>query len=353
MNSRPDTRRIFVSILLLGLAAIVIWWLMPGKFGAVAPPPASAVQRVTVVDGVTVITLDAATQVRSGIRTEPLAPTDTRVETTAYATVMDLQPLLDLRTRHGAATAEAEAARATAAASGQEYQRDRILYHDNQNVALKVLQAAQASFRADQARADATAVAVQNIRSAALQQFGATLANWALAPQSAEFARLMRHQDVLLRVTVPLDTSATAPTHIQVDPGNNRRIPADLVAASAQSDPAVQGNTFIYRATTQIAAGTPVAAYLPTSTATMPGVFIPASAIVWYGGQPWAYVRIGADRFGRYPVPGQFPAGNGYVATHGFVPGAHVVTSGAQLLLSEELRPPVGSSSGCKDPECD
>jgi multidrug efflux system membrane fusion protein len=95
-----------------------------------------------------------------------------------------------------------------------------------------------------------------------------------------------------------------------------------------------------------------VIAYLPTSSQTTQGVAIPANAIVWYGGQPWSYVQMAANRFGRYPVPEQFPMNGGFFAKRGFKPGERVVTSGAQLLLSEELRPQAGSSA-CKDPECD
>ncbi len=352
-DSRRQRRRILVSGLLLGLAVVIGWWFLSGPSVPAAQTGAAAPQRVSIVDGVTVITLDIATQTHSGIRTEALQAADSRTETTAYATVLDLQPLLDLRTRNASAIAESAAAGAAAAASGEEYRRDQLLYRDNQNVALKVVQAAAASFRADQARADAAALAVQSVRSAALQQFGQTLTHWALDQQSTEFARLANRQAVLLRVTVPLGDRSTAPARIEVDGGDSGRVPADLISASPQSDPAVQGRAFLYRTTAQLAAGTRVAAYLPTAAATTPGVFIPGNAIVWYGGQPWAYVQIAAERFARTPVDERTPDNNGYVVTHGFVPGARVVSSGAQLLLSEELRPQAGSSAACKDPECD
>jgi hypothetical protein len=151
---------------------------------------------------------------------------------------------------------------------------------------------------------------------------------------------------------VPLGDSQTAPVRIDVASNSNQRFPAYLVSPSAQSDPAVQGNAFIYRTSAPLAVGTNVIAYLPTSSQTTQGVVIPANAIVWYGGQPWTYVRMGANRFGRYPVPEQFPMNGGFFANRGFKPGEQIVTGGAQLLLSEELRPQAGSSA-CKDPECD
>lgn len=356
MSSRPDTRRSVLAVLMVGIVAMAVWLFVPTKFNAgpegEAVAPAAATQAVAMVNGVSVVTLDAATQTQSGIRTDPLSAATYRAETTAYATVLDLQPLIDLRTRYASALADAEAARARTSASRQEYARSRLLYRDNQNVALKTVQAAQAAYRADQAKAQVAVLDVQNIRAAVGQQFGATLGRWAFDFRSPEFARLLNRQDVLLRVTLPLDADMAAPVQIRVGADDGRRLLAYLVSPSPQSDPAVQGRAFIYRAAAPIASGTRIAAYVPTSSQDASGVLVPARAIVWYGGQPWAYRQIDATHFGRYPVAQQFPTEGGFFVTQGFQPGQRVVVSGAQLLLSEELRPPPGSS-GCKDPECD
>ena len=357
MNSRLNTKRIVFVILLMGLAAIAVWLFVSGKLNTgseeKAGTPAVATQAVAIVNGVTVVMLATATQTQSGIRTEPLSAVNYRAETAAYGTVLDLQPLIDLRTRYASALADADAARATAAASRQEYQRSRLLYQDNQNLALKTYQAAQAAYQADQAKARVAALNTQNIQATVWQQFGATLGHWAFDAHAPEFARLLNRQDVLLRVTLPLDDGMVAPAQIQISANNDRRLPAHLVSSSPQSDPAIQGSAFIYRAAAPIAAGTHIAAYLPTANQITHGTLIPAGAIVWYGGQPWAYKQIDAAHFGRYPVAQQFPMQGGFFVTQGFKPGQRVVVSGAQLLLSEELRPPAGSSSACKDPECD
>lgn len=357
MNSRLTTQRIVLAILLMGVAAIAVWLFVSGKLTTGskdnASAPTAATPSVAVVNGVTVVILDTATQTQSGIRTEPLSSANYRAETAAYGTVLDLQPLIDLRTRYASALADAGAARAMAAAARQEYERSRLLYQDNQNLALKTYQAARAAYQSDQAKADAAALNIQNIQAAARQQFGATLTHWAFDAHSPELARLLNRQEVLLRVSLPLDDAMAAPAQIQISANNDRRLPAYLVSPSPQSDPAVQGSAFIYRAAAPLAAGTNIAAYLPTSKQSTHGTLIPARAIVWYGGQPWAYRQIDATHFGRYPVAQQSPMQGGFFVTQGFKTGERVVVSGAQLLLSEELRPQPGSSSGCKDPECD
>ncbi|HEY8856110.1 MAG TPA: hypothetical protein VIM43_01990 [Rugosibacter sp.] len=354
MNSRLNIKRLASAILLLGLAAIVIWSLLQGKqdIGKEKATPA-ATQHVAIVNGVTMVTLDTVTQAQSGIRTEPLSGASNQAEVAAYGTVLNLQPLLDLRARYVSAQADADAARATLVASRQEYERNRLLYQDNQNVSLKTYQAVQATYRADQAKATAAGLNAQNVQAGMRQQFGKTLMRWALDVHSPEFARLVNRQDVLLRVTLPLDDGIAAPARIQIGANDKQRLPADLVSPSPQSDPSIQGNAFIYRAAAALASGTQLAAYLPTVKKITRGTLIPVSAIVWYGGQPWAYVQIHADRFGRYPVTQQSPMQGGFFVTEGFKPGQRIVVSGAQLLLSEELLPQAGSSSACKDPECD
>lgn len=355
MNVQPGTKRI---ALLLSLAAVMIgFWVYSIIFSgqdSVVSVPTTLAQRVSVVNGLTILTLDADTQVLSGIRAEPLASSSHRAEVAAYGTVLDLQPFIDLRSRYMAATAAAEVARATAAASRQESERSRTLYQDNQNISLKAYQTAQAIYQADQARATAAALEVQNIRGSLRQQAGETLARWVLAARSSAFERLLKRQEVLLRVVVPLGANVQAPATIQIAANNNQRLSAFLVSASPQSDPSIQGNAFIYRTAAALASGAHLAAYLPMSRHAEQGVLIPASAIVWYGGQPWAYVQLGADRFARHAVSQQAPMNNGFFVTDGIKAEARVVISGAQLLLSEELLPQPGSpSSACKDPECD
>lgn len=100
-------------------------------------------------------------------------------------------------------------------------------------------------------------------------------------------------------------------------------------------------------------AGTRTSANVPTSSQVNVGLLIPEQAVVWYGGQTWAYVRTAPDRFTRRYVPPAGEGDQGFKVTSEFHAGDLVVTQGAQLLLSEELKPQ-GIATACKDPpECD
>lgn len=356
MNSRQKSRRLVLSILTIGLAVIASMALIYYKSGLTeiekTTPPLAIPQRVSIVNGLTIITLETATQVQSGLHVESLSSTSHRTEMTAYGTVLDLQPLLDLRTRFMSTQADADAAKAAVAVSRQESERNYILYQDNQNVSLKTYQASQAAYLTDQSKMNVAQRISENLRGAARQQFGDTLGHWSLDPHSSQFEKLLNRQEVLLRIILPAGDPIQAPITIQIAANNTQRVSAYLVSPSPQNDPAIQGNAFIYRTATPIAAGTNIIAYLPTSNETTEAICIPAHAIVWYGGQPWVYVQIASDRFARKPIAQHHPLDGGFFVSEGIQAGESIVVSGAQLLLSEELRPPPGSS-GCKDPECD
>lgn len=357
MNSPHKFKLFVLSILSISLTVITIMALKYYKsglpdMGKTIPNPAAVPQRISIANGLTMITLDMATQVQSGLRVESLSSISHQSETTAYGTVLDLQPLLDLRTRFMSTQAEAAAAKAAVAVSRQEYERNRILYQDNQNISLKAYQAAQAMYLADKAKMNAAQNISENIRGTARQQFGEPLSHWALDPHSFQFEKLLKRREVLLRISLPVSDLIQAPNAIQIAANNTQRLPAYLVSPSPQNDPAIQGNAFIYRTAALIAAGTNIVAFLPTSSEITEDIFIPARAIVWYGGQPWAYVQIAPDRFVRKLIAQHTPLNGGFFVSEGIKAGESVVMSGAQLLLSEELRPPPGSS-GCKDPECD
>jgi hypothetical protein len=358
MNIPRYAKPLAFSVFGLGLLAIataIVWSsrVPANTSNKSAAPAASAPSGPTsVVDGVTIIRLDTATQQKSGIVVKALVGASRRGETQAYGQVLDLQPLIELRGRHDAAQADLTATRAAAFASKAEAERSRALYEDQRNVSLKVLEAAQAAQRADQAKADAAELAVRNLEATAEQQYGQVLVSAAFEPHSAAFARLAARQDTLVRLTLQLVGGLQPPSDLEVQTSGGPKVSGSLVSASAQVDPGQVGTSYLYRVSRALPAGAPVVGYLPTSAHAIPGVLVPATAIVWFAGQPWAYVQKAPTEFARRPLGSPEDADGDYFVPTGFKPGERVVTSGAGLLLSEEQRPPPGSPA-CKDPECD
>ena len=68
------------------------------------------------------------------------------------------------------------------------------------------------------------------------------------------------------------------------------------------------------------------------------GVMVPRTAIVRFHGDAWVYVQTGADTFERVAIALDHPLADGWFVRAGLKPQAKVVTTGAQQLLSEELK---------------
>ncbi|TPK90103.1 MULTISPECIES: metal transporter [unclassified Mesorhizobium] len=346
-------KRLLLALVPTATAALIAWgWLSYQPAPSVAAPAAAPISRVSSENGLTIVTLDEATQKRSGIATDALTATKRQLNETAYGSVLDLQPLIDLQTRYRAAAADVASAQAALDASSQEAERNRVLFKDHINISQKAMQAAQAAWSADQAKLQSAEANLEGVHASARQQFGPPLASL-IAGKDTAFAALLDGQDMMLRIVLPIDGSTSAPDRITFDGGTRGQLTGRLVSASPQSDPIAEGPTFLYRAPASLPVGSKVIARLPVSQQPAPGVVIPRTAVLWFGGLPWAYVQQGKERFVRRLVNDQSPYDGGYFVDAGFEAGERVVTRGAQLLLSEEQRPPVTAAAACKDPECD
>ncbi len=350
-------RRLIAPLIVTALLVAAAGWITYRTIFAIpaepaAPAPATQ-QVIQTVNGETVVQVAADAQRASHIETQPIAAKVIRPEQTAYAAVLDLQPLFDQHYRLATARADRDSLRAQAAASRAQYERSRVLFDDNHNISQRALQDAQAAARTDQAKLQAAEAAQRGLAAMLRQQYGDVLAAAATDTASPLFGRLLAGRSMIVRVVLSIDPATSAPDDIMIDSPDAKSIPAKRLSASPQSDPAIQGISYMYAADARLPSGTNAIAHIPSGAAGNAGLLIPESAVVWYGGEAWAYVRTAADRFTRRFVPSAAPIDQGFVVTSGFRAGDQVVIHGAQLLLSEELRPQ-GIATQCKDPpECD
>lgn len=307
---------------------------------AASPSESEPAPSVSVVNGETVVAAGQKAQLASGIEVQALTLDSRRGETAAYGTVIDLQPLIDLRTRYRTALAEAVAARTTVKASEQQYQRVLSLNQLDKNASDRAVQAAQAAWETDRAKANAVALLVDDVRALASMRWGKALADQMLDGGAKPLAKLLSGQEVLLELAFPSGSSAPASVEIDVADAQGKPLQAQRVAASPRADPLTQNPTFFYRATaTTLRAGWRVAARVPLAENAAEGVFVPESAVIWHANQPWAYVRTDATHFARRPLASARAMPGGWFATQGWRAGEQVVVAGAQLLFSEEFKP--------------
>lgn len=361
-------KQVLTIVIVICCVALLVWYFWVGhaskpekEEGAEAP------SRVSVQQGERIVTLDPAIQTKAGIVTSPLKRVIYKKELKAYGTVLDFQPiadlrkvlldsqkaLADLRNNFGAATAQVEKAKLSLDASRTEYERLKILHEDNRNVSDKALQAGEVAWRSDEATVRS---AQETLRSAqeslhtgeqslevsqdtARQQWGNVIAGWLFEGEPA-FERLRQRMDVLIQITLPSDVRIPAPPDsVQIQTGSGAVITARLVSSSPKTDPKIQGMSFFYLAPSQrsILQGMEIRAYLPVGQ-TVQGYFVPASAAVLWQGKTWAYVQKDSSNFVRREIPTDTPVQGGWFVATGFMPSDRIVTQGAELIFSTEFR---------------
>ena len=300
--------------------------------------PVKTPSRVSTVNREAIVTIDAATRAKSGIALTPLTASTSPLEQQAYAAVLSVQDLADARSGYAAAKATLDKGHASVEAARKDYQRLNALHNDDRNVSDKVFQAGVAALATEQANLQAAQAALQSVRSGVVQRYGEVIAGW-LASDSPVLKRVLQQQDVLVQVTFPVEAANLAPPKsIRVQAADNVFASATLVARSPRMDPRVQGIGYFYVAPAQVLVpGMNVLAFLPTP-AEATGVVVPQSAAVWWQGRSWVYVQRSPDHFARVEVASDQPVKGGFVVRTGLKPNDQVVSTGAQLLLSEEFR---------------
>ena len=344
-------RKIALIIALQAFLIIVLAWMLvfygKDEYEALTQGAEEEIEtpsRVATEAGSTMVTLSPATQRQSDIQTTPLKAASHQDGFFSYGSVISIEPLIALRTQYLAAKAEANVARASLANSRREYERLLQLNKDDRNISDRAVMAAEAVWKADEARVAAAESAANGVRTNIRQAWGEALTSEVTAPQPGEsLQRLLQYQEVLLQVTLPFDHPAPKlGSALSISPAGSQGKPitARFVSASPQADPALQGKTYFYRAPAdELRAGMRIAVRMAKADGKhAKGVVVPDNAVVWYGGQAWLYRKEGEDRFIRHAINTDKEVDGGWFNAGDLKPGQLVVTQGAQLLLSEEFK---------------
>jgi hypothetical protein len=294
---------------------------------------------VSVQNGQTVITLDAATQSREGIRVEPLTETISHAELQASAVLLPVNELATLRNGYVAAQTKLNRDRIDLAISQTQFERTKTLYRENQNMSLMAMQNAEAAYRNNQAQVTADQQDANLQLDTIRQRWGDTVAKW-VSSGSPTLDSVLEQSAFLAQVGFPPGEVASAPRTLSLTAPGNKLIQARLVSPLPQVNPQIQGISFLYIAPNRSDMGTGMnlVVQVPVGRAVR-GVTVPQSAVVWWQGKAWVYVASPQTTFTRHEIPTKNPVSSGYfVAGSAFAPGTKLVTAGAQALLSEEFR---------------
>jgi multidrug efflux system membrane fusion protein len=245
-----------------------------------------------------------------------------------YGRVLDPTPLAAL-------VSEWAVARAAAHASDQDLERTKILHKQN-TASVRALQSAESTAERDR-------LSVEAIRDRISLSWGRVIAR---RPDLSGLLGALTAQDrVLVRVELPAGEAPTAPPHrarLAALSDTEKTIEAEFLGPVPATDPQLQGQGFLFLThhnALNLTPGAAVTAYLELGGEALSGVWVPASALLRYDSRLWVYTQHSETSFVRTPVVLGPPGPNGWLITQGVRPDDKVVTQGAQVLLSEELKP--------------
>ena len=288
-------------------------------------PPQSRVSRGP--NGEAVITLDAATQKTMGLETAVLSSAQLGPEVKAYGRVLEDGSL-------AAQMAELSAAQATRQASQSELQRVRTLAGQN-NASQRALQAAEAAAARDEAQ-------VESARLRLVGSWGSALAGHAELPALVQSLVSLSNALVQLNIAAG-ETLPALPNGAQILAlaANTPPIGAQFLGPAPQIDPQMQGPGYLFLVSpnsSRLTPGAAVAGYILLPGAAQSGVALPREAVVRYNGTAWVYRQSSDKTFVRTEVTLEQPLPDGWFVRNGLKVQDKVATTGAQLLLSEELK---------------
>ncbi len=295
-----------------------------------------------VEEGRPLVQLSAQSQAAAGVTVQALKAARSQAAVEVYGAVANLLPLAESRARYFAALAEARAARAALALAQSEYRRMELLFRDDRNVSEQALKSSEARYRGEQARQAAADQLAASLRDAMRGNWGGTVTGWAANPDSQMMQALLQHRSFLVQLVLPPDLPRAAlRERVALAPAvaRERLQSARLVGASPQIDPAFPGDTYFYLVDGgNLRTGTRLIGRVSLSEASVSGVIVPSAAVVWHAGKAWAYVKDDEQTFARHEISTVEEMDGGWFNATGFGAGEDVVVSGAQLLLSEELK---------------
>ncbi|MGZ4964202.1 MAG: hypothetical protein ACXWIU_03170 [Limisphaerales bacterium] len=288
---------------------------------------AKAVEIKRTENGDVVVTINDEAQKRIGLKVEQLNAAQHTPELAAYGMVLDPAPLITAQTEIATTKVALETSRKAAA-------RAKSLFDQGENVARKTLETAEADQRANE-------IKLKALQEQIALEWGQGISTLSANDLQKLLNDLVDGKTVLARVDLPTgETMAGKAQAARVSTLNiSNWIPAKVLSAGTKVDPKTQGEGSILQCeSSQLKPGAAVNALLQTTGNAQSGVIVPESAVVQFIGKAWTYVQRGTNAFTREEISLNTPVQGGWFETNRIKAGNHVVTRGAQELLSEEQK---------------
>ena len=300
------------------VGAMTIWFALRHSEVATNEKPAAATEQHE-----TGLHLTKEQQASAGIVVAKAEPMELKPETKAFGRVLDAAPLATL-------LAEIQTAQSSLNATAKEFERLKSL---GENASPRSLETAESMMKRDQA-------ALESAQARLLASWGKLFTS--RADLSALTRSLLAQEAALVRVDLPAgDLLSSEPRGIRLAPltGDASTREAELLGPAPTTDPQAQGQAFLALIRDHAPpSGTTLAAWLVTDGAAQRGFRLPRTAVVQYGNGLFVFVQTGDTKFERKRIEAAISQREGVFVISGVAADDRVVMTGAQQLLSEELK---------------
>lgn len=282
------------------------------------------------------VNLTANTQQRAGIQTLKLTPVQFQAEHIVFGKVLSVQPLFELRQRYLTALSEKNSAKARLTQAQQQTERQQQLYQVG-ITAKRNVEEQQTQLTVQQSAVEAVAYQDSAIKNQALLTWGKTLSAWALS-DSHKLDAYLSGDKQLLQITLTSQQTLNSNSIAVARSGEREKaVTAQLISLAPQTDN-TQGQSYFFQTQAKtLSVGMAVTAWLPEQNDIKTGVMLPKSALLWVMDQAFVYIKTADGQFSRRALSHYQLSKDGYF-TQDVAATEELVTVGAQMLLSEELR---------------
>jgi hypothetical protein len=277
-------------------------------------------------NGNSVLKMDDETQGNAGIKVAHPAAASLPPEIKGYGRVLDPAPLTALLT-------EMALARAAYPASSNELVRLKTLAGQG-NASARALQSAEAAALHDE-------LTLRSASDRLALSWGQTLAG---QPDPSSFIQsLTSLKTVLTRIDLaPGETLAAPPSGARLSTLSGTVIEAGFLGPAPDIDPQTQGRGYFFLVkdnASGLLPGQALMGYLKLPGEPLAGLLVPREAVVRAEGAACIYLlNPGGESFTRLHIELDHPTDSGWVVSKGLKPSDYIVVTGAQTLLSEELK---------------
>jgi hypothetical protein len=299
--------------------------------------------KVIIVDGFKAIQLDEKIIATSGLEFEAPKNMSFKPEFIAYADVVDIKPLVSLKTERQVMLAEQKILQNDLTNYNKILKRAEAL-HKVKSLSTRDLEKNRADRDLKAFRLSAMNTRLNSFEYKIKSFWGETLARFILGQDKEQvFDALASYKTSLILLSLPKNKTLEHLKQKVFVSNVNRRETARAVTYLDQAkyinNPLYGESYFYLLESKKLRAEMHLFAWIEEGEQSMEGVFVPESAVIWYANEPWIYLKHDEAIFVRKSLGDARKVNNGWLLKDDvLIDSDLIVTRGSQTLLSEEFK---------------